>query len=203
MNQRTQLAGEHRSEHCGEHHIELPTDAATAMAVVKEVASAWGAQWLPRRNPQSDTEPSAASLTSDETEEGEVEIEPSDDGGRLAIPALAGLRTGEITGQLSVEPARASGMPSGVRLRFTVEEENYHLQPVPVMILCCAAFGCLIVLFWPFFPALASLVPFSIVLGVAAWFLVLAKLSNSGPTEFLDEIALQVETQHSDTDGED
>ena len=189
MNQPTQPAGEH--------HIELPTDATTAMAVAKEVASAWGAEWMARHEPRSDSDPSAASLTSDETEEGEegkveIEFEPDDGGGRLAIPALAGLRSGEITGRLSVEPARSGGMPSGVRLRFTVEEENYRLQPVPVMILCSAAFGCLIVLIWPFFPALASLVPFSIVLGVAAWFLVIAKLSNSGPTEFLEEIAQRI-----------
>ncbi len=171
----------------GDHHIEVGSDAATALTVAKAVAADWGAEWetAPSDTAQKET-------PSNDGSEGQVDL--GDSGARLTIPALAGLRRGEITGRLSVEPARSGGMPSGVRLRFVVEEESYGIQTVPVMILLSAAFGCLIVLLWPFVPALASLVPFSIVLGIAAWFLVIAKLSNSGPREFLEEIAQRVET---------
>ncbi len=165
MSHPSSAAGEHHAEH----QLEVNSDTATVVAAAREVASDWGAWW-----------------------EGEGQDEGGDLGdnsGRLTIPILAGLRYGQASGQLSVEPARAGGMPAGVRVRFTVEEESYTLQKISVAILLCAAFGCLIVLFWPFFPALASLIPLSLVLGLAAWFLVIAKLSNSGPPEFLQEIA--------------
>jgi hypothetical protein len=146
-----------------EHQIEVEGDVVATLATAREVADDWGATW-----PQ----------------------EISDTGGAfLRLPAVAGLRRGTISGHLHAEPAHAGQLPVRTRLRFVATEENYVLQRVPLSLLLGAALGCLIVLLWPFIPALAPLIPLAILLGFAAWFLVITKLSNAGPADFLEEIA--------------
>ncbi len=41
----------------------------------------------------------------------------------------------------------------------------------------------------PFFPDLFQLLPFAVVLSLAAWFLVVSRLRSSGPEEFLGDLA--------------
>ena len=156
------------------HVVEFEGDTATALAAAQQVAKDWGIEWPP-----------AEKLPTTERTGQERE----DQGFQLAVPAIAGLRRGEVTGRLHIEPAQAGQLPAKVRLRFQVEEEHYEVQRIQVAMLLSALLGCLIVLLWPFVPTLTPLVPVSVLIGLAAWFLVVARLANSGTTEFLEAVS--------------
>lgn len=102
-------------------------------------------------------------------------------GGRLVMPVTAGLRDGRLAGRLWVEPAAAG---SAVVLR--VEERTDRLRTRAVALLVLAAAGGLIGMLWPFFPALLPFLPLALVLVVGAWFLVISRLTTSGPEELLE-----------------
>ncbi len=104
-------------------------------------------------------------------------------GGRLGLPVTAGLRRGWVAGQLTVEATA-----TGSLLIYRVDKSDYQLQKPAVLTLLLAGLGAVTTLVAPLFPSLFGLVPISILLGVAAWFLVIARLRNSGPEEFFEDL---------------
>lgn len=103
----------------------------------------------------------------------------------LRLAVAAGLRRGWMTGEVRVEPAG----PEGARVVFHPESSEYRLQTAQVGMLVLGALGMVALLLCPFLPALVPLAPIGIVLGLAAWFLVLSRLHSSGPAEFLQTVA--------------
>lgn len=102
-------------------------------------------------------------------------------GGRLELPVSAGLRYGRVSARLWTEPAA-----EGTEVVLRVEERAYRLRSPAVAVLVIAAAGALTGMLWPFFPALIPFVPLGLVLAVGAWFLVLSRLTTSGPEDFLE-----------------
>ncbi len=102
------------------------------------------------------------------------------DGGRLELPVTAGVRRGVLTGRIKVEAAGA-----GSRVTFSVDESRYHLNLPAVVVLAFGALGGIGTTLWPFYPKLLAVAPFAVVLALAAWLLVVARLRSSGPEEFL------------------
>ncbi|MCP3958880.1 MAG: hypothetical protein GY719_13585, partial [bacterium] len=107
-------------------------------------------------------------------------------GGRLGLPVMAGLRRGWVAGQLTVEPAG-----DGSRLTYRIDQSEYRVRKSAALTLFVAAIGAAVTIIAPLFPALLRLVPISIVICLMAWFFVLARLRNSGPEEFFEDLAQQ------------
>ncbi len=106
-------------------------------------------------------------------------------GGRLGLPVEAGVRRGWVAGEVEVE-----GLEDGSsRLRFRVEESEYRVDRATVAVLFLAACGALVTVFLPFFPRLIRLLPVSILLALGAWLFIVSRLRNSGPEEFLQDLA--------------
>jgi len=115
-----------------------------------------------------------------------AELEPRGPGRYgLHLAVAAGLRRGWMTGELRIEPAG----PERARVSFVPESAEYRLQTTAVGLLVLGALGAVATVLFPFFPALLPLAPIGIVLGLAAWFLVLSRLHTSGPEEFLASVA--------------
>jgi hypothetical protein len=110
------------------------------------------------------------------------------DGGRLALPVVLGLRRGLLVGRLSVVPTGAASS----RLVWTLEESRLEVQSAAVAVLFFAAVPLVATVAWPFYPPLAKLLPVAMVLGFAAWWLVIARLRSSGPEEFLHLVGEEV-----------
>ncbi|MEM7582619.1 MAG: hypothetical protein AAF560_04505 [Acidobacteriota bacterium] len=109
--------------------------------------------------------------------------QPGKGGGRLGLPVIAGLRRGWVAGELTVEEAG-----EGSRLTFQVDKSEYRVQRPAALTLALAALGALVTVIAPFVPALWGLVPIGILMSIAAWFLVIARLRNSGPEEFFEDL---------------
>ncbi len=105
------------------------------------------------------------------------------DGGRLVLPVVFGLRQGVLVGRVGIEP---SG--DGVRLTWELEESHLELRRAEVALLCLTLAFLLPALAWPFAPRLLHLLPIAAVTGLAAWWLVISKLRNSGPEEFFASV---------------
>ncbi len=99
--------------------------------------------------------------------------------GRLGLPARAGLRRGWVAGPLEVQPHNG-----GSRLVLTIENSELRVNRMAFLFLIFAALGALSVVFSPLVPALRPLLPMGIVVAIAAWFVVVSRLGNSGPEEF-------------------
>jgi hypothetical protein len=61
--------------------------------------------------------------------------------------------------------------------------------------------GAVLTMLWPFFPQLLPLAPFGAILALGGWFLVLSRLRNSGPDEFLVMVEAQAEAGAPAADG--
>lgn len=121
-------------------------------------------------------------------------------GGALELPVQAGLRHGLL--DLRVETT-ALGV-AGTRLELRVERERWVLHRAAVGMLVIAGLGSLAGVLWPFFPALGTVLPLALVLGVGAWLGVLSRLRNRGVRELLAEVeerlaADEVESAVADT----
>lgn len=114
-------------------------------------------------------------------------------GGRLGLPVIAGLRRGWVAGQLTVEPAG-----DGSRLTYRIDKSDYQVQKAAALTLFVAGLGAITIIIAPLFPALFRLVPIGIVLSLMAWFFVIARLRNSGPEEFFEDLARGVRDEQSD-----
>jgi hypothetical protein len=103
--------------------------------------------------------------------------------GNLVIPVLAGVRRGFVGG-----PVRIEKEETGSQVFFLVEESQYRVDLPAALTLFSGACGALIVLVAPFFPRLWSLVPIGVMLSVGTWLFIVARLRNSGPEEFFEEL---------------
>lgn len=151
-----------------EHAIELPVAPEAALSAVREAAEAWGA---------------------------ELRLEGSE--GTLHLPILVGLRRGLVSGPLTVQPAAAGGTDSGSRIVFHEEERHETVQAPAVAILLLAVAGGLLTVAWPFYPKLLPVAPFGAILALGGWFLVVSRLRNSGPDEFLKAVSMVAEGEDS------
>ncbi|MEE2775788.1 MAG: hypothetical protein VYE73_03375 [Acidobacteriota bacterium] len=117
-------------------------------------------------------------------------------GGQLILPVSAGIRHGHIAGQLSTK--KRSGQ---VELELFPERTYYRVHLPSLMVLLFGAIGGLFIVVVPFFPALFPLVPAGILLSIAAWFLVVARLKTRGVSEFFELVRDLVETPPGPPEG--
>jgi hypothetical protein len=114
-------------------------------------------------------------------------------GGRLELPVSAGLRHGRMSARIDLEGSSAgrSSGDEGPRTRVVLRPERaeYHLWTPAVVILVVAVAGALLTVILPFFPKLLPLAPIGAILGLSAWFLIVTRLQNRGPEEFLALVA--------------
>ena len=104
--------------------------------------------------------------------------------GRLGLPVMAGLRRGWVAGQLTVEPAG-----DGSRLTYLVDKSEYRVQKSAALTLLLAAVGAVVTMIAPLVPSLWRFVPVGLLLCLGAWLFVVARLRNSGPEEFFEDLA--------------
>lgn len=134
-----------------------------------------------------DVPPGTALVTIRQTaEDWGAEFTRQGEGGRLRLPVIAGLRRGLVAGTVTVLPTEA-----GSRVVFRPEETLVSVHGQSVAVLLLAAAGALVTVLWPFFPELMPVAPFGILLALGGWFLVISRLRNSGPEEFLEALAAQ------------
>lgn len=106
----------------------------------------------------------------------------------LHLPVVHGLKRGLVSG-----PVRVEATEEGSRVVFHPEESRLYVQTASVFILLVAIAGALTTVLWPFFPNLLPIAPFGAILALGGWFLVLSRLRNSGPEEFLVMVGAQAE----------
>ena len=102
-------------------------------------------------------------------------------GGTLWIPVSAGLRRGFLSGEVS-----AQRVGNRAELVFHVDKCHYQLHVAAVVVLLMGAIGGLLLVAWPFYPALLPLTPAGLILSLVAWFLVASRLRTRGPEDFLE-----------------
>jgi hypothetical protein len=115
-----------------------------------------------------------------------AEFQRQQTGGMLHLPTVGGLRRGVVSGPVSVEAA-----VGGTRVTFRSEESIQAVQTAPLVVLVLALGGAALTVLWPFFPNLLPLSPFGALLALGGWFLVLSRLRNHGPREFLAAVAAE------------
>src|SRR5690606_11011973 len=133
---------------------------AQAEEALERVAGDWGAGWL-----------------------------PADGGGRLELPALAGLRRERLDCRLELQPADGGG----TRLTATILERQSRLHRPGVAITAIGAAGALTTVLWPLWPPLKDAIPLGALLALAAWLLVISRLRHAGLGEFLDRVGAELE----------
>jgi hypothetical protein len=109
--------------------------------------------------------------------------------GRLELPVLAGLRHG-----LVIAEVEALAQRDGTKLRLKILESHYQLDRGGTFALLIAAPAALAALVLPFFPRFWPLLPPALVLTLAAWFFVVARLRTSGIEDFLGELRKAAES---------
>jgi hypothetical protein len=142
-----------------EHAIDLKVRPDAALSAVRRAAEDWGA-----------------------------ELSKEEEGSRLLLPVVHGLKRGLVSGPLRVESTE-----EGARVVFKLEESQLYVQTASVFILLVAVLGALVTVLWPFFPRLLPMSPFGALLALGGWFLVLSRLRTSGPDEFLMMVGAQAE----------
>lgn len=113
-----------------------------------------------------------------------AEWTPERGGGRLVLPVVFGLRRGVAVGRLDIAPGA-----SGSRLTWRLESSELELHTSAVGLLTLSAIVLVAASAWPFHPPLLALMPFAAVVGLLAWWLVVSRLRNSGPEDFLAVVA--------------
>jgi hypothetical protein len=122
----------------------------------------------------------AAEVVARAADEWGAEWQPGREGGRLVLPVVFGLRRGVAVGRLDI-----ARLGAGSRLTWELEESHLEVHRAAVAVLAFAALALLVAMAWPFHPPLVALLPFALVLGFLAWWLVVSRLRSSGPEEFL------------------
>lgn len=144
------------------HELRVALTLADLPDALSRAAEAWGAEW------QGDAAQHGA--------------KPG--GGRLVLPVVFGLRRGVLIGRVDFEPAG-----DGARLIWQLEESHLELQRASVALLTLTILALLPALAWPFNLKLLTLLPFALVMGLLAWWLVISRLETSGPEEFFATVA--------------
>lgn len=160
------------------HRRDVDATPAEVWAVLRRAADAWGAEWEPGSLRRVGT-------------------------GRLRLPVTAGIRFGVLDGELKVEPAATGGGTSEgtSEVSYRPDSSLYFVNTKIVAILLIAALGGLLVVAWPFFPdsrGLSQVAPLGAVLALVGWFLVISRLENRGPAEFLELVAMESEASGSE-----
>ena len=78
-------------------------------------------------------------------------------------------------------------------MALATESSRYRLHFASFFVLLMGALGGLFLVVVPFFPALMPLIPAGILLSLAAWFLVVARVRTRGSVEFLELVRELVE----------
>lgn len=106
-------------------------------------------------------------------------------GGRLELPIEAGLRTGRLACRTWTEAAA-----SGCHLLVRVEESRYRLRLWAVGLLVAGAAGGISAMLWPLWPPELGTVPaLGMLMAVATWLTVVARLKTNGADDFLTLVA--------------
>ena len=113
-----------------------------------------------------------------------AEWTPERGGGRLVLPVVFGLRRGVAVGRVDIAPGAG-----GSRLTWRLESSELELHTSAVGLLTLSAIVLVAASAWPFHPPLLALMPFAAVVGLLAWWLVVSRLRNSGPEDFLAVVA--------------
>lgn len=103
--------------------------------------------------------------------------------GRLELPLQAGLRSGGLVAEVEALVSR-----DGSKLRIKIQEEHYLLDRSATFLLTIAAVGAIATLVLPFFPRFWLLLPPALVLAIAAWLFIVARLKSRNLDDFLDEL---------------
>jgi hypothetical protein len=119
-----------------------------------------------------------------------AELDGEEGAWTVHLPVIAGLRRGVVSGRLEIEPRG-----SGSTVSLIPGESHYSLHLASVVVLLFSGVGAVLSLLWPFRPDLLPLAPFGIVLALGGWFLVLSRLRNSGPEEFLKAVELELQPE--------
>lgn len=122
-----------------------------------------------------------------------AEWTPERGGGRLVLPVVFGLRRGVAVGHVDI--VRGG---SGSRLTWRLESSELELHTSAVGLLTLSAIVLVAASAWPFHPPLLALMPFAAVVGLLAWWLVVSRLRNSGPEDFLAVVAAEREPSGDD-----
>jgi hypothetical protein len=134
---------------------------AAALKVVAEAAEDWDASWEPNGGA----------------------------GGTLQLGALAGLRHGELTIDVTATDAAAGGS----ELALQVASERWRLHGTAAGLLAVAGAGAVTTLLWPFVPAVAPIAPMGAVLAIGAWLVVLSRLRHVGFAELVADLQERLE----------
>ena len=104
----------------------------------------------------------------------------------LALPVAAGLRLGQVRLSVSV--------PSlGGRVDWEIASQEWRLHRQATVVLALGAAGSLAAAAWPFFPALLPIASIGVVLALAAWLLVSARVQYRGVEQFWSEVREEIE----------
>ncbi len=103
----------------------------------------------------------------------------------LALPVAAGLRLGQVRLLVSVPS-------SGSRVDWEITSEDWRLHRQATVVLALGAIGSLAAAAWPFFPALLPIASIGVVLALAAWLLVSARISYRGVEQFWQDVRGEV-----------
>jgi hypothetical protein len=114
-----------------------------------------------------------------------AELTPTEAGGELRLPVVNGLHRGFCAGPLVVVAT-----DEGSRVVFTQAERILVVNRPAAGFLALALAGATLTVLWPFFPKLLPAAPAGAILALAGWFLVVSRLRNSGPREFLETLAV-------------
>lgn len=119
-------------------------------------------------------------------------LEPQSWGGRLVLPMVSGLRRGVVAGVLRITTAG-----DGARVVFRPEEQHLEVNRPAVAFLLLALAGATMTVIWPLFPRLLPAAPLGALFALGGWFLVISRLRNSGPQEFLETLAVMGEEERA------
>lgn len=131
----------------------------SVLRAVEDAAEIWGAAW-----------------------------QPGNQGGRLSLPAVQGLRQGVLTGSLHTVPSEG-----GTLVRLEIEESHFAINRSAAGVLLLGGLGGLTLVLWPLSPKILQLAPIGAVLAIVAWLLVVSRLRYSDADDFLDLVEELVE----------
>lgn len=114
-----------------------------------------------------------------------AQLEPQSWGGKLVLPMVSGLRRGVVAGVVRITAAG-----EGSRAVFRPEEQHLEVNRPAVGFLLLALAGALMTVIWPLYPRLLPAAPLGALFALGGWFLVISRLRNSGPQEFLETLAV-------------
>ena len=103
--------------------------------------------------------------------------------GRLELPVTAGLRHGRVAAEVE-----ALARHDGAKLRLKVVESEYQVDRGSTFALAVAAVAAIASLALPFFPHYWPLLPPALMIAVAGWLFIVARLRTSGVEDFLAEL---------------